>query len=144
MSQRHPVCRVPEWESPMYGSVLPDPFVLSHPWSKERYCYELHHWENTSQSHHCGPQFSGILSIFLLCLVRVIILVLLLTSFSLQFFILDVYNSDGTPLTVDQLYMQLEKIWNSSLQTNKEPIGILTSQHRNTWGKAYNNLIKGV
>ncbi|XP_003974549.2 carnitine O-acetyltransferase [Takifugu rubripes] len=59
-----------------------------------------------------------------------------------QFFVLDVYNSDGTPLTVDQLHMQLEKIWNSSLQTNKEPIGILTSQHRNTWGKAYNNLIK--
>lgn len=64
-------------------------------------------------------------------------------SVSLQFFVLDVYNSDGTPLTVDQLHMQLEKIWNSSLQTNKEPIGILTSQHRNTWGKAYNNLIKG-
>lgn len=64
-------------------------------------------------------------------------------SFLLQFFVLDVYNSDGTPLTVDQLTMQLEKIWNSSLQTNKEPIGILTSQHRNTWGKAYNNLIKG-
>uniref|UniRef100_A0A8C5E0W8 Carnitine O-acetyltransferase-like n=1 Tax=Gouania willdenowi TaxID=441366 RepID=A0A8C5E0W8_GOUWI len=59
-----------------------------------------------------------------------------------QFFVLDVYNSDGSPLTVDQIYMQLEKIWNSSLQTNKEPIGILTSQHRNTWGKAYNNLIK--
>ncbi|XP_061673292.1 carnitine O-acetyltransferase-like isoform X2 [Syngnathoides biaculeatus] len=59
-----------------------------------------------------------------------------------QFFVLDVYNSDGTPLTVDQLYMQLEKIWNTSLQTNKEPVGILTSQHRNTWGKAYNNLIK--
>ncbi|XP_028269598.1 carnitine O-acetyltransferase [Parambassis ranga] len=59
-----------------------------------------------------------------------------------QFFVLDVYNSDGTSLTVDQIYMQLEKIWNSSLQTNKEPIGILTSQHRNTWGKAYNNLIK--
>ncbi|XP_058861197.1 carnitine O-acetyltransferase-like isoform X1 [Acipenser ruthenus] len=59
-----------------------------------------------------------------------------------QFFVLDVYNSDGSPLTVDQIYVQLEKIWNSSLQTNKEPIGILTSQHRNTWGKAYNNLIK--
>lgn len=56
---------------------------------------------------------------------------------------MDVYNSDGSRLTVDQLYMQLEKIWNSSLQTNKEPIGILTSQHRNTWGKAYNTLIKG-
>uniref|UniRef100_A0A8C7CUE8 Carnitine O-acetyltransferase n=1 Tax=Oncorhynchus kisutch TaxID=8019 RepID=A0A8C7CUE8_ONCKI len=59
-----------------------------------------------------------------------------------QFFILDMYNSDGSPLTVDQIYMQLEKVWNSSLQSNKEPIGILTSQHRNTWGKAYNNLIK--
>ncbi|XP_076868047.1 carnitine O-acetyltransferase isoform X2 [Brachyhypopomus gauderio] len=59
-----------------------------------------------------------------------------------QFFVLDVYNSDGTPLTVDQLYLQLEKIWNSSLQTNKEPVGILTSNHRNSWGKAYANLIK--
>uniref|UniRef100_A0A671R5W6 Carnitine O-acetyltransferase-like n=1 Tax=Sinocyclocheilus anshuiensis TaxID=1608454 RepID=A0A671R5W6_9TELE len=59
-----------------------------------------------------------------------------------QFFVLDVYNSDGTPLTIDQIYIQLEKIWNSSLQTNKEPIGILTSNHRNSWGKAYNNLIK--
>uniref|UniRef100_A0A3Q2ZDR7 Carnitine O-acetyltransferase n=1 Tax=Kryptolebias marmoratus TaxID=37003 RepID=A0A3Q2ZDR7_KRYMA len=59
-----------------------------------------------------------------------------------QFFVLDVYNSDHTPLTADQIHIQLEKIWNSSLQTNKEPIGILTSQHRNTWGKAYNNLIK--
>ncbi|XP_063050703.1 carnitine O-acetyltransferase-like [Engraulis encrasicolus] len=59
-----------------------------------------------------------------------------------QFFVLDVYTSDGSPLAVDQIYMQLEKIWNSSLQTNKEPIGLLTSQHRNTWGKAYSNLIK--
>uniref|UniRef100_A0AAR2IYW3 Carnitine O-acetyltransferase n=1 Tax=Pygocentrus nattereri TaxID=42514 RepID=A0AAR2IYW3_PYGNA len=65
-----------------------------------------------------------------------------LSVFLSKFFVLDVYNSDGTPLTVDQIYMQLEKIWNSSLQTNKEPIGILTSNHRNTWGKAYNNLIK--
>ncbi|KAM3873925.1 carnitine O-acetyltransferase [Diretmus argenteus] len=59
-----------------------------------------------------------------------------------QFFVLDVYNSDGTPLTADQLYVQLEKIGNASLQTNEEPIGILTSQHRDTWGKAYANLIK--
>ncbi|OBS81043.1 hypothetical protein A6R68_20771 [Neotoma lepida] len=60
-----------------------------------------------------------------------------------QFFELDVYHSDGTPLTSDQIFVQLEKIWNSSLQTNKEPIGILTSNHRNTWAKAYNTLIKG-
>ncbi|XP_012627644.1 carnitine O-acetyltransferase isoform X2 [Microcebus murinus] len=59
-----------------------------------------------------------------------------------QFFELDVYHSDGTPLTADQIFMQLEKIWNSSLQTNKEPVGILTSNHRNSWAKAYNTLIK--
>uniref|UniRef100_A0A8C5R5Q9 Carnitine O-acetyltransferase n=1 Tax=Leptobrachium leishanense TaxID=445787 RepID=A0A8C5R5Q9_9ANUR len=59
-----------------------------------------------------------------------------------QFFELDVYNSDGTPLTSDQVFTQLEKIWGTSLQTNKEPIGILTTNHRNSWSKAYNNLIK--
>ncbi|KAF7688729.1 carnitine O-acetyltransferase isoform X2 [Silurus meridionalis] len=59
-----------------------------------------------------------------------------------QFFVLDVYNRDGTPLTVDQLYIQLEKICTSSLETKNEPIGILTSNHRDCWGKAYANLIK--
>ncbi|XP_063792551.1 carnitine O-acetyltransferase isoform X2 [Pseudophryne corroboree] len=59
-----------------------------------------------------------------------------------QFFELDVYNSDRTPLTEDQIFSQLEKIWGTSLQTNKEPIGILTTNHRNSWAKAYNNLIK--
>ncbi|XP_066466692.1 carnitine O-acetyltransferase [Tiliqua scincoides] len=59
-----------------------------------------------------------------------------------QFFELDVYCSDGSPLTTDQIFIQLEKIWNTSLQTNKEPIGILTTNHRNSWAKAYNNLIK--
>lgn len=54
------------------------------------------------------------------------------------------YNSDGSPLTTDQIFIQLEKIWNTSLQTNKEPIGILTTNHRNSWAKAYNNLLKGV
>lgn len=69
---------------------------------------------------------------------------LCLCSFHLQFFELDVYNSDGSPLTTDQLFIQLEKIWNTSLQTNKEPIGILTTNHRNSWAKAYNNLLKGL
>ncbi|EPY83313.1 carnitine O-acetyltransferase [Camelus ferus] len=59
-----------------------------------------------------------------------------------SFFELDVYHSDGTPLTSDQIFTQLEKIWNSSLQTNKEPVGILTSNHRNSWAKAYTTLIK--
>ncbi|XP_053341857.1 carnitine O-acetyltransferase isoform X1 [Clarias gariepinus] len=59
-----------------------------------------------------------------------------------QFFVLDVYHNDGTPLTVDQLYTQLEKICNSSPQPSEDPIGILTSNHRDSWGKAYANLIK--
>ncbi|XP_061836595.1 carnitine O-acetyltransferase isoform X2 [Nerophis lumbriciformis] len=59
-----------------------------------------------------------------------------------QFFMLDVYNNDGSPLTADQLYVQLDRICSSSVQTNAEPVGILTTQHRDAWSKTYVNLIK--
>ncbi|CAN9504742.1 unnamed protein product [Ophioblennius macclurei] len=59
-----------------------------------------------------------------------------------QFFVLEVYHSDGSPLTADQLCTQLEKICEASPQTSAPPIGILTTQHRDSWGKAYNNLIR--
>ena len=60
-----------------------------------------------------------------------------------QFFVLDVYNSDRTPLTADQLCAQLEKICNASQQADEEPVGILTTQHRDSWGKVYGKLISG-
>ncbi|XP_059181798.1 carnitine O-acetyltransferase-like isoform X2 [Centropristis striata] len=59
-----------------------------------------------------------------------------------QFFMLDVYNSDGTPLTADQLYVQLQKICISSPQTNTEPVGILTTENRDLWSKTYSNLMQ--
>ncbi|KAG7457542.1 hypothetical protein MATL_G00228340 [Megalops atlanticus] len=59
-----------------------------------------------------------------------------------QFFQLDVYNSDGTPLTQDQIHTQLCRIRSQSWKTDKEPMGILTSEHRNTWGQAYHRLLR--
>lgn len=60
-----------------------------------------------------------------------------------QFFQLEVYNSDGTPLTESQIHSQLLRIRSQSWKTDKEPMGILTSEHRHTWGEAYNRLLRG-
>ncbi|XP_073700682.1 carnitine O-acetyltransferase b [Garra rufa] len=59
-----------------------------------------------------------------------------------QFFQLDVYNSDGTPLTESQIHAQLLRIRSQSWKTDKEPMGILTSEHRHTWGQAYTRLLR--
>ncbi|XP_049606540.1 carnitine O-acetyltransferase b [Syngnathus scovelli] len=59
-----------------------------------------------------------------------------------QFFQLEVYNSDGSRLTESQIHGQLLRIRSQSWKTDKEPMGILTSDHRHTWGQAYNRLLK--
>lgn len=59
-----------------------------------------------------------------------------------QFFQLDVYNSDGTALTESQIHSQLLRIRSQSWKTDKEPVGILTSEHRHTWGQAYTRLLR--
>ncbi|KAF7648958.1 hypothetical protein LDENG_00149630 [Lucifuga dentata] len=60
-----------------------------------------------------------------------------------QFFMLEVYRGDGTPLTADELYVQLQRICDSALQVKEaEPVGILTTQHRDVWADAFIRLVK--
>ncbi|XP_028248728.1 carnitine O-acetyltransferase b [Parambassis ranga] len=59
-----------------------------------------------------------------------------------QFFQLEVYNSDGSRMTESQIHAQLMRIRSQSWKTDKEPMGILTSEHRHTWGQAYNRLLR--
>lgn len=66
-----------------------------------------------------------------------------LSLFLPQFFQLEVYNSDGSRMTESQIHSQLLRIRSQSWKTDKEPMGILTSEHRHTWGEAYNRLLRG-
>ncbi|XP_034048770.1 carnitine O-acetyltransferase isoform X2 [Thalassophryne amazonica] len=59
-----------------------------------------------------------------------------------QFFVLDVYNSNGSPLTADQLYVQLKRICSTSQEASEEAVGILTTLPRDSWGRTYINLTK--
>lgn len=59
-----------------------------------------------------------------------------------QFFVVDVYGRDGSPLTVEQLCAQLQHICSSSQQEGPEPVGILTTLDRDSWGRTYHSLIQ--
>ena len=57
-----------------------------------------------------------------------------------QFFELDVYHRDKTPLTTSELETQLSKIVAKSSNQNTPAVGILTSRDRDNWGRAYSIL----
>ncbi|XP_033124898.1 carnitine O-acetyltransferase-like [Anneissia japonica] len=58
-----------------------------------------------------------------------------------QFFSLDLFKNGWTPLTRSEIYHQLCNIVNKS-KNPSTPVGILTSENRNTWGKIYNEMSK--
>ncbi|XP_052090934.1 carnitine O-acetyltransferase-like [Mytilus californianus] len=57
------------------------------------------------------------------------------------FFSLEAYGKNHKPLSVDQIYNQLQKVVEMS-KNPSTPVGILTSENRNTWAKAHNHLVK--
>ncbi|GIX71218.1 carnitine O-acetyltransferase [Caerostris darwini] len=58
-----------------------------------------------------------------------------------HYFKVNVYGDDGKPLNERQLLTQFQSVVAQSSVT-KNPIGILTSQHRDSWAKAYKRLRK--
>lgn len=58
-----------------------------------------------------------------------------------HFFKIDVYGKHGEPLNVRQLVHQLRNVVERSTHP-AIPVGILTTQNRNVWGKAYKQLRK--
>lgn len=59
-----------------------------------------------------------------------------------QFFFLECYGSDNQPLGTEQIYEQLKNIVNQSNEPDV-PVGLLTTENRNKWAKAYELLAKG-
>lgn len=60
-----------------------------------------------------------------------------------QFFFLECYGSNNQPLGTEQIYEQLKNIMNQSNEPDA-PVGLLTTENRNKWAKAYELLAKGM
>lgn len=58
-----------------------------------------------------------------------------------HFFKIDVYGKEGKPLTINQVLHQLRNVVERSTHPTS-PVGILSTQNRNVWGKAYKKLRK--
>lgn len=59
-----------------------------------------------------------------------------------HFFRVDVYDSSGAALGEQQVYELLCQVVEHSQRPNPHPIGLLTTENRNVWGRAYNTLRK--
>lgn len=57
---------------------------------------------------------------------------------------MDLWGADGVILNEEQIVNNLKDIIKESSQPAAEPVGVLTSEHRDTWGQAYNSLIQGM
>ncbi|XP_063376290.1 carnitine O-acetyltransferase [Cydia fagiglandana] len=57
-------------------------------------------------------------------------------------FHVDLWGDDGKVLNEDQIVQQLQKVIEMSKAPSPDGIGILTSENRNAWAKAYDVLIK--
>lgn len=60
-----------------------------------------------------------------------------------QIFILKVFGEDGVLMNEEQLIKQLQNIVSQSEKRIENPVGIMTTEHRDTWGRIYNILIEG-
>lgn len=56
---------------------------------------------------------------------------------------MDLWGEDNVMLNEDQITEQLKKVIDLSCSPNNEGIGILTSENRDNWAKAYQLLAKG-
>jgi Choline/Carnitine o-acyltransferase. len=61
----------------------------------------------------------------------------------LQFFKIHVFDSRGEIISSSKLLEHLKKVVEAS-QKPAEAVGILTSEHRDTWAEVYSELVKGV
>ena len=59
-------------------------------------------------------------------------------------FAMDVYNENGRPLSTLQLYNHLQNIVNQSATPADVQLGIMTTEHRDTWAKVFKLISQGI